>query len=92
MFHHVGLERIIQNNDKPKFDFQELCPSWMCNGPWYNPTVCSQSHGYSFKKYFKTGIKNRYDLMFSIDAYGKHNPPTVTDYGRISGIRPWPMN
>ena len=40
----------------------------MCDGPWYNPAICSQLHGHSFENLFNTGIKDRYYLMYAIGA------------------------
>ena len=57
----------------------------MCNGTWYNPTILSHLYGYSFEKYFNTGIKDTYYLMCAIDAHNKRHPPKVPDRA-ISGV------
>ena len=49
MFQDVGLYRIIQSNKELKFDVQENFLSWMCDGLWYNPTICAQLHGSLFE-------------------------------------------
>ena len=41
---------------------------WMNKGPWYNITIWKQLNGRSFEYYLKTGTKDRYELMCSVDA------------------------
>ena len=40
VFHNIVLSLNIQSNKNPGFDFQNNCPSWILNGPWYNTTIC----------------------------------------------------
>ena len=46
VFHNFGLAWIVEYKDKLKFNVQELCPYWLCNGPWYNTTISSQLYGH----------------------------------------------
>ena len=55
----------------------------MCDGPWYNPKICSQFYGSSFENFFRTVSKYRYDIMYTIDMYCNMNPEEP-DY-EISG-------
>ena len=45
----------------------------MWDGPWYNPTICSKCHSFSFGHLFITGHKDRYYKMWAIDTYGNMN-------------------
>ena len=56
VFHNVGLSWIVQSKQKPNFDLQHHCPSWILNVPWYNTMICSQFHGYLFGYYVTTDI------------------------------------
>ena len=38
-------------------------------GLWYNKTICTKLNGQIFKDYLKTGHKERYELMCSVDTY-----------------------
>ena len=40
VFQRVVLALIVDYNKKLKFYVKELCPSWMCDGPWYNTVIC----------------------------------------------------
>ena len=35
----------LGSNKEIKFYVQEHLPSWIFDGPWYNPTICSQFNG-----------------------------------------------
>ena len=39
------------------------------NGPWYNTTMFSLWHGLSFEGYVTTSIRDRYNLMCSIESH-----------------------
>ena len=39
------------------------CRQWIDKGPWYNKTICTKLKGQIIKYYFKTGLKERYELM-----------------------------
>ena len=42
---------------------------WTYKDPCYITTICTKLNGQSFKDYLKTGQKDRYDLIHSIDVY-----------------------
>ena len=75
LLQHAGLAQIVENYKNLNFDSQELCTSWLSEGTLYNPKICLYLHGYSFKTFFKAGRKDRYDIMYDIDAYNKQHPP-----------------
>ena len=41
----------------------------MKNGPWCHVTICNQLSVCSFEDYFTTGFKDRFKLMYDVDAY-----------------------
>ena len=41
----------------------------MQNGPWCHVTICNQLSVCSFEDYFTTGFKDRFKLMYDVDAY-----------------------
>ena len=53
------------------------------NGPWYNTTMFSLWHGLSFEGYVTTSIRDRYNLMCSIEANDRYYP--TINYDAISG-------
>ena len=71
MFQHIGLFWTIKSNKNLNFDFQNHCPSWIPNGPWYKIMICSQLHGLVFEYYFKDAKREIYNLMYSIEAHVK---------------------
>ena len=58
----------------------------MCDGTWYNPTICYQWNGFSFEHLFRTGCKYRYYIRCTIDTYGDICA-TDSDYASSGGIR-----
>ena len=60
---------IIESKEELNFDSQEHCPSWMCDGPWYNTKIFSQYHGSIFEQLFRTICKDMYDIMCDTNAY-----------------------
>ena len=42
-------------------------------GPWFNTNIWTRLNGQIFEDYSKTGRKDRYKCMCSIDAYIKEN-------------------
>ena len=80
VFQNIGLFWIIQSNKNLSFDFQKQFPSWILNGPWYNTTICSQSHGWVFEDYFTTFKRDKYNTMCSIETFEKNrNMLTITN-------------
>ena len=71
VFCNIGLSLIIQSNKNLGFDFQNNCPYWILNSPWYNTTICSKLHGLVFEDYFTTSKRDKYNLMCSIEAHEK---------------------
>ena len=45
----------------------------MDKGPQYNITIFTELNGQSFKDDLKTGRKDSYDLICSVDAYEKEH-------------------
>ena len=41
--------------------------------PWYNTTICTKLNSQSFEDYFKTGRKDRYEMMYYIGVYDKEH-------------------
>ena len=62
---------------------------YMDKVPWYNTTICTKLNGQNSEDYLKTGRKDRYYLMCSIDAYGKGRVSS-TDGAISGGRRPIP--
>ena len=62
----------------------------MGKNPWYNTTICTKLNGQIFEDYFKTGRKDRYYLMFSVDTYGKQHVPMANHESNGGGI-PMPI-
>ena len=60
---------------------------WMKKIPWYNKTICTIFNIKSFKDYLKTGRKDRYDLMCSIDAYDTDHV-SIPDYASSGSVIP----
>ena len=71
MFQHVDTYWIIESEDQIKFYLENQCPNWIINGPWYKSKFFSHYNGFSFKDYFTTSLKERYNLMCFIKAYEK---------------------
>ena len=66
--HNVGLTWIIQSRGKFKLHFQQQCPIWIQNGPWYNTKICSYFCGYYLKYLFTTAPQDGYALMCYFNA------------------------
>ena len=58
----------------------------MGKGSWYNTTICAKLNGKIFEDYLKTGQKERYTLIFSVDAYYKEHVPIPSYASSGSGI------
>ena len=69
VFQHVGLFCIINSNNYLNFEVKVLVSQWMDKGQWYNTTNSSNLNSQILYDYFKTGRKDRYDLMCSVSAY-----------------------
>ena len=52
---------------------------WMEKGPWYNKTI-------RFEDYFRTGCKDRYELIFYLDVYDKEYVSMPYDASSAGGI------
>ena len=89
VFHPVVLFWIINNNNNIKFDINVKVGQWMCKGPWYNTTICTELDDQIFKYYLKTGRKEMYELMCAVDAYDKERVP-MPDYSIIFDRIPVP--
>ena len=55
--------------------------------PWFNTIICTKLHVQSFKYYFKTVRKERYELMCYVDMYEKEHV-LMPDYASSGGRRP----
>ena len=51
----------------------------MTGGPWYNISICKKLHGTVFEEFIINARTDRYNLMCSIDAHGKHKPSYFGD-------------
>ena len=71
MFKHVVLSCIIKNNNHINFEMDVKGSQCMEKGIWYNTTIDTKINVQSFKDYFKTGCKERYELMCYIYVYYK---------------------
>ena len=83
VFQHVMLSWIIYNNEHNKFEMDVEDTQCMDKGLWYNTTICTKLNGQIFEDYFKTGHRDRYVLMCSIDENGKEHVSMT--YGASSG-------
>ena len=61
----------------------------MDKGPWYNTDICTKLNDQISEEYFKTGHKDRHNLMCFIDANDKEQVP-MPDYASSGGGRPMP--
>ena len=75
--------------------FQNHCPSWILNGPWYNNTICSRLYGLVFGDYLTTAKREIYNLSSYFEAHeknhksvNKHKP--INDETSSGGFRPTP--
>ena len=60
---------------------------WKDKGTSCNITICTKLNAQNFEEYFKTGQKERYYLICSVDAYYKYNVP-MPSYESSGGGRP----
>ena len=51
----------------------------MHKGQCYNTTICTKLNGQIFEDYLKTRRKDRYEFIFSVDAYGKYHVSIPSD-------------
>ena len=90
VFKHVVFLWIIESNKHLKFDMEVQGSQWIDKGPWYNTKICTKLNVQSFKNDFKTGHKDRYELMCAVDVYDKEHVPMPDDVS--SGVgRPMPI-
>ena len=89
VFQNIGLLWIIENNKHYKFEI--YLEDTHCTGKcsWYNTTIGTKLNGQCFGDYLKTGQKDRYYLMCSIDMYEKKHE-TIPISASIGGGRPMP--
>ena len=71
MLHHVGMLRIIENNEQLQYDTEEQNFDCMTGGPWYNTSICKKLHGHRFEGFIINARTDRYHIMCYIDAYEK---------------------
>ena len=57
VFHHVYLSWIIDKNGYIRYEMDVEDSQWTEKRPWYNTTI-------RFEDYFRTGCKDRYELIF----------------------------
>ena len=69
LFQRVGISWIIESNEELKFYVQEHFPNWMCDVPWYNSTMCSPFHGYSFEHFFRICAIDMYKNIHPTEPY-----------------------
>ena len=51
----------------------------MTSGTWYNKYICEKLHGNVFERFIRNSRTDRYNIICSIDAHGKINPPERDD-------------
>ena len=92
VFQHVLLSCIIKKNKHVKFEMDVKDTQCMDKGTWYSTTICKNNNGQSFKHYFKRERKDRYYLMFSVDAYDKDRvsrPDDAISGGGVKEVNCW---
>ena len=72
-----------------KFDFNQQCPVWINNGPWYNTKFCSHLRSSYFDDFCTTEQHGRYDLMCYVNYHDKMHV-TCYYYVGSEGGRPLP--
>ena len=92
MLHHVGMLWIIENNEELKYYMDIKNSDWLTDGPWYNTSICNKLHGKLFEVFIINPRTDRYNIMCSIDAYGRELQPSSCDDGIRSGVFPLPTN
>ena len=73
MLHHVGMIWMIENHEDLKYDTELQNSDWMTGGPWYNTSICKKLHGKVFGGFIINERTDRYNIMCSIDTYGREN-------------------
>ena len=58
--------------------------------PCYNKTICSELSGHNLGYFFKTGRKDKYELLCFVNAYDIMNP-SGTDNRSSGGGKPLPI-
>ena len=71
VFQDSGLLWIIGKNNHILFKMAIIVSQWMDKVPWYNKIICTKLNGQIFEDYFKTGCKDRYELICNIYEYVK---------------------
>ena len=71
---HVELSWITQNTNHFKLYIDQHRDKYMQTCPWYNKILFSKLSGHNFEDYFKTGRKDRYEIMCAVDAYDSMHP------------------
>ena len=57
----------------------------MTGGPWYNTYICRKFHGKTFEGFIINARTDRYNIMFSIDAYEKEHQSSYDDVSSGGG-------
>ena len=86
-FKNFGLLWIIDNNKIIQFEMDAQDRQGMDKSTWYNTTICTKLNDRIFEDDLKTGHKDRYELVFSVDKYGKENT-SMNDDAISGGGRP----
>ena len=92
MLHHVGIIWIIENHEELKYDTYIQNSYWMTGGPCYNTFICKKLHGKLFEAFITIERTDRYNIMYSIDAYEIEHQLYNCDDGISSGGYPLPKN
>ena len=58
----------------------------MDNGPWHNTTSISQLNAQNFEDFFKTGRKDRHQLLCAANKHGKYHIPIPDNISSGGGI------
>ena len=88
MLVYIGSSSKTKKNN---FYLKLHCPSWVIYGPGYNIMVCSQWHGSLFEDYVTTSKRDRYNIIFPIEAH-ERNQKSVNDEASSGGGRPLTYN
>ena len=92
MLHHVSVICIIENHEYLKYDTGSKKSDWMTGGPWYNTFICKKLHWKVLEEFIINAVTDRYNIMCSIDAYGRENQSYSRDDGISGGVCPLPTN
>ena len=92
MLHHVGMIWMIENHEDLKYDMESQNSDWMTGGPWYNTYFCKKLCGKVFEVFIINARTDRYNIMYSIDAYERENQPSSYDDVISGGGCPLPSN